>query len=194
MIFFGLPPAKADCTTSIGQHRRFDLTLIRIAGNCQIAALLAVDLHGQHDVVLDDQRLVAYRPGASATRPSQPVPTSIPRQMRGHRRDDLDEDPQGLGQGGGLGIARLAGGQIGDGRLQDIEEFIDAGNRAVEAELVEIGLDGLERLVGGLRDGKAGPSWAGFGEMPATRSRASDTSRQTRWTKRCAPSTPAPSR
>src|SRR6187455_3133166 len=45
------------------QRGSFDGTLIRVAGDCQIAALLAVDLHRQRDLAVDDQGGIEIRPG-----------------------------------------------------------------------------------------------------------------------------------
>src|SRR6478735_9214264 len=46
-----------------GKHGRFDCSLIRIAGNRYVGALLAVHLHRQGDRVLDQERAVDLRPG-----------------------------------------------------------------------------------------------------------------------------------
>ena len=59
--------------------RSLNLTLVCVAGNCQIAALLSVDLNRIGHVVVDHQSRIELRLGRFATNPRRQARSSIPR-------------------------------------------------------------------------------------------------------------------
>ena len=75
-------------------------------------------------------------------------------QMRRHRCHDLDKDFGRIAHGSAIGGVSLAGGDTRQRRCKRVYKFVDARHGLVEGKPVEVILDGLERLVGGLGDGK----------------------------------------
>ena len=63
----GMLAGKGDLYGFKRQNGLFDRTLVCVAGDCQIRALLAVDLHRQRDFVLGDEAKVAPVDGMAGT-------------------------------------------------------------------------------------------------------------------------------
>ncbi len=80
-----------------GQNGSLNLWILRIAGHCDLASFLAIDLDHQGHCVFDQQiafDLGPSRIGHQAGLP-QPLPTFLS-QMRHHRREQLNKDDPGL--------------------------------------------------------------------------------------------------
>ena len=131
-----LPPHR------LGAHRR----LVGVARDHDLRALLAIDLHGQANQLLNHQRGIGDRPGRSRheSRVAKIGPALLG-DMRGHRSHQNDQRPRRLAEGEGEigGNASLGHGVQRGGQL--IGEFADARDGAVESQPLDV--------LGDLRDG-----------------------------------------
>src|SRR6195256_806047 len=80
-----------------GQNGSLNFRILRIAGHCDFAAFLAVDLNHQRHGVFDQQ--IAFDLGPMGLRNQARLPQHLPallRQVRHHRREQLNQDDRGL--------------------------------------------------------------------------------------------------
>ena len=126
-----------------------DLGIFSILADCDIAALLAIDLHHQGDLILNQQISFDFRPIGLRNQPgaAQHGPALLG-QMRHHGREQLNKDDRGLLDGPRqVRGRRLAARQrVG----QRIGEFTDVGEADVEMEFFNARRDLIQRAMGGL--------------------------------------------
>src|SRR5882672_7517016 len=120
------------------QNGSLNLRILRIPGHCDIAALLAVDLHHQGHAVFNQQISFDFGPIRLRNQPRLPQhPPALLRQMRHHGREQLNKNDRGLSDGPRNVWSQVRGGffrarqRVG----QRVGEFADIGQADVEMQL-----------------------------------------------------------
>src|SRR3954447_12144095 len=133
------------------QNGSLDLGIFSILADCDIAALLAIDLHHQGDLILNQQISFDFGPIGlrNKSRPAQHHPALL-RQMRHHGREQLNKDDRGLLDCPG----EVRGGPFASERVgQGVGEFPYMGEADVEVQLFDAGGHLVQRAMGRLAQG-----------------------------------------
>ena len=131
ITFLGALPSSARLTPSSAKRGGFDLLGLGILGHADLAAALAVDLHGDGDAVRRSQGRIIFGPGRFRHQPAvaQLLPALF-RQMRHHRRRQQHQRLDRFAPRPAVDACSAAADGIG--------QRVELGHGAVEAQILQI--------------------------------------------------------
>ena len=184
-------PARALFYRIERQNGSLNFRIWGIAGHGDLAALLAIDLNHQRHRVFNQQITFDFGPiGFGNQARLLQYPPAFLREMRHHRREQLNQDYRGLANG-----PRQIGGRLSLARQhvpKRVGKLPDIGKADIEVQPFDPGGDPLKRAVRGLPR-RPSHRRQTFPAVPLAQlwliSADSLTSRQSRCTKRDAPCT-----